>query len=100
MRLTSEAGNGDGRRGVRLRAGSLPPERLLDHPRRGRHSLPDFTLHTFGVLLAPAFVAAMWWVVRAARSEGLDPDTYLARRARERLEGRRPRLTTSDGEDS
>jgi prolipoprotein diacylglyceryltransferase len=26
------------------------------------------------VLLALAFVAAVWWVARAARREGLDPD--------------------------
>jgi phosphatidylglycerol---prolipoprotein diacylglyceryl transferase len=42
------------------------------HPRL--ISTPYFTLHTFGVLLALAFVAAMWWLVRAARREGLDHD--------------------------
>ena len=42
------------------------------HPRL--FTTPYFTLHTFGVLLALAFVAAMWWLVRAARRDGLDPD--------------------------
>jgi phosphatidylglycerol---prolipoprotein diacylglyceryl transferase len=37
-------------------------------------STPYFTLHTFGVLLALAFVAAMWWLARGVRREGLNPD--------------------------
>lgn len=42
------------------------------HPRL--ISTPYFTLHTFGVLLALAFVAAVWWLVREAKREDLDPD--------------------------
>lgn len=33
-----------------------------------------FTLHTFGVLLALGFVAAFWWIKRAARKKQLDFD--------------------------
>lgn len=36
------------------------------------------TIHTFGVLLAAAFLAAMWWVLRAARREGLNADLVLS----------------------
>lgn len=39
---------------------------------------PYFTLHTFGVLLAVAFLAAMWWVVRAARRDVLMPDQLMS----------------------
>lgn len=39
---------------------------------------PFFTLHTFGVLLAAALLAALWWVARAARREGLDPDAAIS----------------------
>ena len=35
---------------------------------------PIFTLYTFGVLLAAAYLAALAWVVRGARRAGLDPD--------------------------
>lgn len=35
---------------------------------------PYFTLHTFGVLLALAYLAALWWVAKVARHEGLDPN--------------------------
>ncbi len=37
-----------------------------------------FTLHTFGVLLAAALLAALWWVARAARREGLNPDAAVS----------------------
>ena len=37
-----------------------------------------FTLHTFGVLLAAALLAALWWVSRAARREGLNPDAAVS----------------------
>ena len=39
---------------------------------------PYFTLHTFGLLLAVAFLAAMWWVVRAARRDVLMPDQLMS----------------------
>jgi phosphatidylglycerol:prolipoprotein diacylglycerol transferase len=39
---------------------------------------PYFTLHTFGVLLALAFLVALWWVVRAARRDGLRPDLLMS----------------------
>jgi phosphatidylglycerol:prolipoprotein diacylglycerol transferase len=39
---------------------------------------PYFTLYTFGALLALAYGAALWWVVRSARREGLDPDRVLS----------------------
>jgi phosphatidylglycerol:prolipoprotein diacylglycerol transferase len=35
---------------------------------------PFFTLHTFGVLLALAYLAAFWWLIREGRREGLDVD--------------------------
>jgi phosphatidylglycerol:prolipoprotein diacylglycerol transferase len=36
---------------------------------------PFYTLHTFGVLLAAAYLAALWWLVRSGRRSGIDPDT-------------------------
>src|SRR5712691_6950407 len=35
---------------------------------------PFLTLHTFGLLLASAYVAAFWWLIREGRREGLDVD--------------------------
>ena len=35
---------------------------------------PWFTVHTFGVLLALAYLAALWWLRREARREGVDVD--------------------------
>ncbi len=35
---------------------------------------PYFVLHTFGVILALAFLAALWWMLRGARRAGLDGD--------------------------
>jgi CubicO group peptidase (beta-lactamase class C family) len=35
---------------------------------------PYFTLYTFGVTLAAAYLASLWWLTRSARREGLDPD--------------------------
>jgi phosphatidylglycerol:prolipoprotein diacylglycerol transferase len=35
---------------------------------------PLFTVHTFGLLLASAYVAAFWWLIRGGRREGLDVD--------------------------
>jgi hypothetical protein len=37
------------------------------HPRL--LTTPFFTIHTFGVLLAPAYVAAFWWLMREGRRE-------------------------------
>ena len=37
-----------------------------------------FTLHTFGVLLVAAFVAALWWIVRAAKREAIYPDRVVS----------------------
>lgn len=37
-------------------------------------SLPFYTLHTFGVLLAAAYLMALWWLVRTGRREGFHPD--------------------------
>jgi phosphatidylglycerol:prolipoprotein diacylglycerol transferase len=39
---------------------------------------PFFTLHTFGALLAAAYLAALWWLTRGARRDGLDPDLFLS----------------------
>src|SRR4029079_15150076 len=35
---------------------------------------PFFTVHTFGLLLASAYLAAFWWLIREGRREGLDAD--------------------------
>ncbi|HMB26735.1 MAG TPA: prolipoprotein diacylglyceryl transferase [Blastocatellia bacterium] len=35
---------------------------------------PYFTLYTFGVFLAAAYLASLWRLTRSARREGLDPD--------------------------
>ena len=42
------------------------------HPRL--LTTPFFTIHTFGVLLAAAYVAAFWWLLREGRRERLDID--------------------------
>jgi phosphatidylglycerol---prolipoprotein diacylglyceryl transferase len=42
------------------------------HPRL--LTTPLFTLHTFGLLLASAYLAALWWLIRAGRREELDID--------------------------
>src|ERR1700676_1986155 len=42
------------------------------HPRL--LTTPFFTLHTFGLLLACAYIAAFWWLTREGRREGLDAD--------------------------
>jgi phosphatidylglycerol:prolipoprotein diacylglycerol transferase len=46
------------------------------HPRL--LTTPFFTIHTFGVLLAAAYLSALAWVVRGARREGLDPDALTS----------------------
>jgi phosphatidylglycerol---prolipoprotein diacylglyceryl transferase len=46
------------------------------HPRL--ISTPYFTIYTFGVLLALAYLSALWWVVRGARREGMDPDRVVS----------------------
>jgi hypothetical protein len=42
------------------------------HPRL--LTTPLFTVHTFGLLLASAYVAAFWWLIREGRREGLNVD--------------------------
>ncbi len=37
-------------------------------------TLPFYTLHTFGVLLAAAYLTALWWLVRTGRKAGVHPD--------------------------
>jgi phosphatidylglycerol:prolipoprotein diacylglycerol transferase len=39
---------------------------------------PYFVLHTFGVFLAAAYFAALWWLLRGARREGLDSERVSA----------------------
>ena len=42
------------------------------HPRL--LTTPLFTVHTFGLLLAAAYVAAFWWLIREGRRAKLDVD--------------------------
>jgi phosphatidylglycerol:prolipoprotein diacylglycerol transferase len=42
------------------------------HPRL--LTTPWFTIYTFGLLLAAAYVTAFWWMTREGRREGLDAD--------------------------
>ena len=37
-----------------------------------------FTVHTFSVLLAAAYFAALWWLVRRARRSKVEPDTVMS----------------------
>src|SRR5258705_12138730 len=46
------------------------------HPRL--LTTPFFTLYTFGLLLASAYVAAFWWLMREGRREGLDVDALAS----------------------
>ena len=46
------------------------------HPRL--LTTPFFTIHTFGVLLATAYAAAFWWLMRGGRREGFDLDALGA----------------------
>jgi phosphatidylglycerol---prolipoprotein diacylglyceryl transferase len=46
------------------------------HPRL--LTTPLFTVHTFGVLLAAAYLAALWWLVRGARRSNVDPETVTS----------------------
>jgi len=39
---------------------------------------PFFTIYTFGVLLAAAYLAALGWLVRGARRARLDPDALMS----------------------
>ena len=39
---------------------------------------PLFTVHTFGLLLAAAYVAAFWWLTREGRRQGLDVDALAS----------------------
>jgi phosphatidylglycerol:prolipoprotein diacylglycerol transferase len=42
------------------------------HPRL--FTTPYFTLHTFGLFLAAAYFAALWWLLRSVRREGMDTE--------------------------
>ena len=46
------------------------------HPRL--ISTPYFTIYTFGVLLAIAYLTALWWVVRGARRAEMNPDRIMS----------------------
>ena len=46
------------------------------HPRL--LTTPYFTLHTFGLLLAGAYMAVYWWLIRAGRRDGLDEDALAS----------------------
>jgi phosphatidylglycerol:prolipoprotein diacylglycerol transferase len=37
-----------------------------------------FTLHTFGVFLAAAYLSALWWLLKGGRREGADPERIVA----------------------
>jgi phosphatidylglycerol---prolipoprotein diacylglyceryl transferase len=41
-------------------------------------TLPFFTLRTFGVLLAAAYLSSLWWLTRGARRDGLDPEQFMS----------------------
>jgi prolipoprotein diacylglyceryltransferase len=46
------------------------------HPRL--LTTPFFTLYTFDLLLASAYVAGFWWLMREGRREGLDGDALAS----------------------
>jgi phosphatidylglycerol---prolipoprotein diacylglyceryl transferase len=46
------------------------------HPRL--FATPFFTIYTFGVLLAVAYLCALWWVVRGARKAEMDTDRIVS----------------------
>jgi phosphatidylglycerol:prolipoprotein diacylglycerol transferase len=46
------------------------------HPRL--FTTPLFTIYTFGVLLAAAYLAALWWLIRAARRANVDRDAVMS----------------------
>ena len=46
------------------------------HPRL--LTTPFFTLHTFGLLLALAYMASYWWLAREGRREGLNVDALAS----------------------
>jgi len=46
------------------------------HPRL--IATPFFTLYTFGLLLASAYLAAFWWLTREGRREGLNVDALTS----------------------
>jgi len=46
------------------------------HPRL--LTTPYYTLHTFGVLLAAAYMAAYWWLIREGEREHLDVDALAS----------------------
>ena len=46
------------------------------HPRL--LTTPFFTVYTFGLLLASAYVAAFWWLMREGRRDELDVDALAS----------------------
>ena len=54
----------------RVEKSGVYPTRM--HPRL--LTTPVFTLYTFGLLLAAAYAAAFWWLMREGRREGVDAD--------------------------
>ena len=46
------------------------------HPRL--LTTPYFTIHTFGVLLAAAYLTALWWLLRGAKRTNVDPDAVMS----------------------
>src|SRR5436190_15189767 len=46
------------------------------HPRLLTTSF--YTLRTFGVLLAAAYVSAYWWLIREGQREGLDSESLAS----------------------
>jgi phosphatidylglycerol---prolipoprotein diacylglyceryl transferase len=46
------------------------------HPRL--LTTPFFTVYTFGLLLASAYLAAFWWLMREGRRQGLDVDALAS----------------------
>src|SRR5690349_10359684 len=46
------------------------------HPRL--ITTPFFTLHTFGLLLAAAYMTSYWWLLRSGRRQGLNEDALAS----------------------
>ena len=65
-----------GRLPTALTAGSTCVDFEAVHPRL--LTTPFYTLHTFGPLLAAAYLAAFWWLTRRGRQEGLDADALAS----------------------
>jgi phosphatidylglycerol---prolipoprotein diacylglyceryl transferase len=46
------------------------------HPRL--LTTPYLTIHTFGVFLAAGYLAALWWITRSGKRQGLNPDLMMS----------------------